>query len=83
MTERIDHVAEAREALRGSGDGRNFATDASNNAIAHAVLALVEQQRIANLIALGEHWQKTGYDFADSMAPILRDDIRVALGLDH
>lgn len=51
MTERIDHAAEAREALRGSGDGRNFATDASNNAIAHAVLALEEQQRIANRIA--------------------------------
>lgn len=43
---------------------------------------LVEQQRIANIIALGEHWQKTGYDFADSMAPILRDDIRASLGLD-
>lgn len=52
MTERIDHAAKAREALAGSGDGRNFATDASVNAVAHALLALVEQQRIANLIAL-------------------------------
>ncbi|RRJ85925.1 hypothetical protein EG850_11100 [Gulosibacter macacae] len=52
MTERIDHAAEAREALGGSGDGRNFATDASQNAIAHALLAIAEQQRIATLIAL-------------------------------
>lgn len=52
MSERIDHVKEAQKALSGSGDGRNVATDASANAQAHAILALVEQQRIANLIAL-------------------------------
>lgn len=52
MTERIDHAAEAVAALMGSGDGRNVATDASQNAIAHAVLAVADQLRIANLIAL-------------------------------
>lgn len=54
LTERIDHAEAAREALRGAGDGRNFATDASNAAVAHAVLALVEQQRIQNIIALSQ-----------------------------
>ncbi|MFF8817307.1 hypothetical protein ACF07D_04815 [Leucobacter sp. NPDC015123] len=97
MTERIDHAAEAREALRGSGDGRNFATDASNAAIAHAVLALVEQQRIANLITLsqaldGNGWQAAepldaiyGYNNAepfDEFAGLhVRPEIREALGL--
>ena len=52
MGKRLDYVAEALEALRGAGDGRNFATDAPQIASVHAILALVEQQRIANLIAL-------------------------------
>ena len=52
MSDRIDHAAEALRALEGAGDGRNFATDASAAAQVHATLALVEQQRIANLIAL-------------------------------
>lgn len=87
MTERIDHAAEAREALRGSGDGRNFATDASNNAIAHAVLALVEQQRIANIIALHRH--EVEYDLNggrslifESGGETLRPEIAEALGID-
>lgn len=52
MTDRINHAAEALSALEGAGDGRNFATDAPLVALTHATLALVEQQRIANLIAL-------------------------------
>lgn len=63
MTERIDHAAEAREAL---ADTREFienieepsayalrvAANGFAEAQAHATLALVEQQRIANLIAI-------------------------------
>ena len=52
MADRIDHAADARNALQGAGDGRNVATDAPLVALTHATLALVEQQRIANLIAL-------------------------------
>lgn len=52
MTDRVNHAAEALRSLQGAGDGRNFATDASAAAQVHATLALVEQQRIANLIAL-------------------------------
>ena len=79
MTERIDHAAEARESLRGSGDGRNFATDASANAIAHAVLALVEQQRIANLLQVHEALSHAAdYDLA---AELWNDEIKEALGL--
>ena len=46
--ERIDHAAEARDML----DGKNHYGSASE-ALAHATLALVEQQRIANRIAIG------------------------------
>ena len=76
MTERIDHAAEARRSLEGSGDGRNFATDASANAIAHATLALVEQQRIANLIAYVAKW--TDDEVLDVDA-----EIRERLGLEE
>ena len=83
MTERIDHVAEAVNFL-GATVIDTYGDDDRKAAIAqvHATLALVEQQRIANVIALGEHWQSTGYDFADSVAPVRRDDIKAALGLD-
>lgn len=59
MTNRIDREAEALSALEGAGDGRNFATDASLVALTHATLALVEQQRIANLIAMAESGRTT------------------------
>ena len=52
MTDRIDHVAEAvallNLAVTAQGDPRHLIAAAQ----AHATLALVEQQRIANLIAL-------------------------------
>ena len=57
--ERIDHAAEARDML----DGKNYYGSASE-ALAHATLALVEQQRIANLIALAEHAHKRFGNFA-------------------
>lgn len=71
MAERIDHAAEACEALRGAGDGRNFATDASVVAVAHAVLALVEQTRIANLFALDKSWRG---EPGDALMRTIRDE---------
>lgn len=53
MTDRIDHAAEARKILeRYKTVGLHTAE--ATAAQAHATLALVEQQRIANLIALGQ-----------------------------
>jgi hypothetical protein len=61
MSDRIDHAAEARRNIEGLHDYQSEAgtTEASLltvaiEAQAHATLALVEQQRIANLIA---YWQ--------------------------
>lgn len=51
MSERIDHAAKARYWLPQNGDG--ILPDHVAVAQVHATLALVEQQRIANLIALG------------------------------
>ena len=92
MSERIDHAAEAREALKEAGDVRNFATDASASAIAHAMLALTEQQRIANLIALaaGGHGGPMGFEHEamDALGVLgalhhlqLRPDIAASLGI--
>ena len=53
MSERIDHAAEARIQLEGAQDlEAPFCWGAFAAAQVHATLALVEQQRIANLIAL-------------------------------
>lgn len=59
MTERIDHAAEARQHIDWAhdqqaqeGDMGNVPRDNALLAQAHATLALVEQQRIANVIAL-------------------------------
>lgn len=61
MSERIDHVAEAQEwidaAMKYPG-----ATGTAVLAAAEAILALVEQQRIANLIALGMLQVTAGMD---------------------
>ena len=60
MSERIDHAAEARQRIVWGEEWmeRGGDTDVANMVMAlhaqvHATLALVEQQRIANLIALG------------------------------
>lgn len=60
MSERIDHAAEARERLHTaapwlSSAGRSDLGQVANILAAQvsAMLALVEQQRVANLIALG------------------------------
>lgn len=54
MSERIDHAAEAVNFL-GAVSFDTYGDDDRKVALAqvHATLALVEQQRIANLIALG------------------------------
>lgn len=59
MTERIDHAAEARmhiewahEHQEHEGITERTVTDTALLAQAEATLALVEQQRIANLVAL-------------------------------
>ncbi len=88
MSERIDHAAEARELLDHSVESSDkdaaiamLHTNAAA-AQAHATLALAEQQRIANLIALGEVrvGKRAAWDF-DSPEPELRPEIREALGL--
>ena len=53
MSERIDHAAEARERIDAAARHPG-AVSTAILAQAEATLALVEQQRIANLIALGE-----------------------------
>ena len=53
MSERIDHAAEAREWIDAAARHPG-AVSTAIPAQAEATLALVEQQRIANLIALGE-----------------------------
>lgn len=69
MTDRIDHAAlaaqMARDALSTSRSGAQvIAGMLAATAQAHATLALVEQQRVANLIAL-----------AGSRNPILREQV--------
>lgn len=58
MTDRIDHAAEARkhidwahEQQEREGDTGNVPRDDALLAQVHATLALVEQQRIANILA--------------------------------
>lgn len=53
---RVDHAAEAREFLvRAAKQGADsLGDDLRVEALVHATLALVEQQRIANLIAFVE-----------------------------
>lgn len=79
----IDHAAEAREFLdhawHPEGEEERARRDPYlATAQGHATLALAEQQRIANLIALGEQM-----DYAHSYmgeAP-MRDDIKKGLRL--
>lgn len=65
MTERTDHAAEARKAIESTypialpyDSAEAQYHGALMEAQVHATLALVEQQRIANLIALAEHTQR-------------------------
>lgn len=90
MTERIDHATEAKELLEA---GRDFDI---RKAQVHATLALAEQQRLANLIALASHSHARWGNYAGEAGGMgvlfsygetelanmrIRDDIREALGL--
>ncbi|MDD7930102.1 hypothetical protein [Microbacterium thalli] len=89
MTERIDRAAEAQRLVtyaKGAsvpGSGALYLAEAQ----VHATLALVEQQRIANLIALGSKKPDLA-DGATIRLPLfdprmgtLLDEVRVGLGL--
>lgn len=92
MNERIDHAAEAheyeKEACGAQRIGEESAEAMATLALMKATLALVEQQRIANIIALYHHdpEEQTGgsaSDFAHEAWRHLTDEpLRLALGLD-
>lgn len=78
MTERIDHAAEARTIIANTQPhqmGHTGNADWIALAQVHATLALIEQQRIANLIA----WMD-GWDSHDVPAEEL-ERLKKALGL--
>lgn len=85
MTERIDHAAEAK-AFLGNIEWGNQGGDYLAAAQLHATLALVEQQRIANLVALGQYTIVPGdmpvYRSAIFNGDALRPDIAAALGVE-
>lgn len=91
MTERIDHAAESRAALAAAAatpaDAEVLADPWLLAAQVHATLALVEQQRIANIIALGarKHDLTDGGTIRlwlfDPRTGTLRDEVREGLGL--
>lgn len=87
MTERIDHAKIATqwaspEVWKQAG-GVSDGVIPSMLAMAqvHATLALVEQQRIANLIALGHKYYGYNEDVENAYINLLRPEIRQALGL--
>ena len=91
MSERVDHAAEAVESLAAAKEWDTVPEAALlvADAQAHATLALVEQQRIANLIALGMYTNADGSRLAQNAVATpnsehsvaLNDDIREGLGL--
>lgn len=99
MTERIDHYAAAVSMLQDAETAVDMDLIAAivQGAQVHATLALAEQQRVANLIALsqaadGNGWQARepleviyGYDNADAVDEFsglhIRFEIKEALGL--
>ena len=97
MSARIDHAARAAGALTEETRYQFAKIDALAESLTHAVLALVEQQRIANLIALASQDAHLGPNPAGSARRILielvkdpedgeymhyfRPDIAAALGI--
>ena len=95
MSERIDHAAKARYWLPQKGDG----ITPNHVAVAqvHATLALVEQQRIANLIALAKPMKVISEGDMEVSVPVveiapekggmrsvrINPDIAAALGLEE
>ena len=86
MSERIDHAAEAREWIDAAA-GHPGAVSTAILAQAEATLALVEQQRIANLIALRKAWTPVEQACSDDLARfynvgnVIDEDIAAALGI--
>ena len=90
MTQRTDHVAEAQGHIESAheqqareGEYEHSVRDNALLAQVHATLALVEQQRIANLIAIyvadgaaESGFISKGFDFG-----YMADQIREGLGL--
>ncbi len=81
----IDNAVKA-QTVRTDPKNEELATAYAAIAQAHATLALVEQQRIANLIALHRH--EVEYDIGGDRSYLykpgtedLRDDIKKGLGL--
>lgn len=97
MTERIDHVAATQSLLQHAQGADPVAARVTLDAAqVHATLALVEQQRIANLIALADHARERFANYAGEAGGMgtlfsypeteggnfrIRDDIREGLGL--
>ncbi len=99
MTQRADHAAVARRIIRHVSKTALSAKSAAvmvAGAQVHATLALVEQQRIANLIALTDHAHERFGNYAGEAGGMgvlfsygetpesnirLRADIREGLGL--
>lgn len=90
MTERIDHAAEARKTLDHTlsyceTDDNTEALVNVSAAQVHATLALVEQQRIANLLILSGWMQDAskediGYDL-DNLRTGVAGEVWEGLGL--
>ena len=73
MTDRIDHAAEAQKVLAMPTSVWGSPSDVLAGAQVNATLAIVEQLRIGNLIALG------GYGDSEAGTDQARSDARVAL----
>lgn len=88
MADRIDHAAQARKLIENAriNSRRDVTVEAAQ---VHATLALVEQQRIANVIALSQATNADGSRIApwalthpvDDWSVALNDDIREGMGL--
>lgn len=93
VSEKVDFAQTAAEAVAMIQSEKGWMTYAPNViAVAEicATLALVEQQRIANVIAVGEHtyeeeieteWHTQGYDLFRLKDKLLKPEIGKALGL--
>lgn len=86
MSGRVDHMAEARKHIEWAHEQQSeegkFEFTVRDNALiaqAEATLALVEQQRIANLVTL---WVHDVVLIDDLLLDVVGDEIREALGLE-
>lgn len=82
MTDRIDHASEAVNYL-GASTVDTYGDDDRKVAIAqvHATLALVEQQRIANLIAVNRYRVNLASPRSDAPQWEIAPEVEEALGL--